>query len=516
MKLNLDIINDYLPEDYERRKLGTSDRLLHLGRPLFYDAGCGMEKDTLYIAGADSLPETPPPHPLSIICIGKPLRTEWLSGHCEILQITNQNSLIRVFNDIQKIYDYFEAWDMGLRDALEQKEPFDIKEILIAGSSVFGNMVQVCDHRLSVIFRCRFQASPDGGPSCVIQDTPEPMTMDYGEKIKQICQAERKITVPYLSSVLDDSMMFYCSNLYVFDRFTGCVNIGSDCRPFRDSDFPLFDHYFLCFEKAFHRYLQNLSQSGMDPSTAIRKLYEHQPLSTGEKQFFTLSGDEAWACFALKPKPDKQAFPKDYMYAMLNNFLADCVCAMLYRNNIVGLIKVTKDIHYDSDPTLQTLRDILERMDYFGGVSNSFTDLDAFHEYDMQACYVAEQYQGRKDMPSLDFFENHALRYMLDHCCSDCSLQSLYTRSLWSVIRYDQKKKTGYLHTLDVYLKNEMNITKTAADLYLHRSSMIKRIEKLHQLLGSDLGNPDERLYYRICLAMINARHQCLSSTNIP
>ena len=171
----------------------------------------------------------------------------------------------------------------------------------------------------------------------------------------------------------------------------------------------------------------------------------------------------------------------------------------------MGLIKVKKEVDYHSDTTLHTLGDILRRMDYFGGLSNSFTDLSAFHEYLIQACYVTERYQHQKNIPSLDFFENHILQYMLDQCSSDHSIQSLYTRNLRSLICYDQKKNTDYLHTLDIYLKNEMSITKTAADLYLHRSSMMKRIDKLHQLLDSDLSNPDERLYYRICMAIINS-----------
>lgn len=505
MQLNLEIINDYLPGDYECRKLGATDKYLHLGRPLLYDADCEMEKDILYIARADSLPRFLPARSLSIICIGKPLRTEWLSGDCQILQITNKTNLIKVFNDIQKIYDYFDAWDMKLRDILEKNESFDIKEMLVTGSIVFENMITVCDHKLCVIFSSRFQVNQNGNTSCLLRDTPTPIGMDYSEKIKQVCQAERKITVPYLSSVLSDSTVFYCNNLYTYDHFTGCVSIGSDNRPFRDSDFPLFDYYFSYFRKAFHKYLQNLSQSKSEPSTAVRKLYEHQPLSTEEKQIFFLSNGESWVCFQLKPKPNKKPLPKDYMCAMLNNFLTDCVYATLYNNKIVGIIKVKKTKDYHSDINLQTFEDILRRMDYYGGLSNCFTDLSMLHEYSSQADYLTEQCLPNNNTNSLEFFEHHVLQYILDQCSNSYSVQSLYTNNLRALIYYDQKRNTDYVHTLDVYLKNEMSITKTAADLYLHRSSMLKRIDKLHQLLNTDLSNPDERLYYRICLAMMDS-----------
>jgi len=69
-----------------------------------------------------------------------------------------------------------------------------------------------------------------------------------------------------------------------------------------------------------------------------------------------------------------------------------------------------------------------------------------------------------------------------------------------SVMEYDSARHTDYMQTLDVFLKNEMSISQTAADLFIHRNSLIKRLEKLKQLLNIDLESPDVRLYYRICL----------------
>ena len=42
----------------------------------------------------------------------------------------------------------------------------------------------------------------------------------------------------------------------------------------------------------------------------------------------------------------------------------------------------------------------------------------------------------------------------------------LTTEALRRVIAYDARKNTEYLHTLQVYLENEMNITPTAQALF--------------------------------------------------
>jgi DNA-binding PucR family transcriptional regulator len=37
----------------------------------------------------------------------------------------------------------------------------------------------------------------------------------------------------------------------------------------------------------------------------------------------------------------------------------------------------------------------------------------------------------------------------------------------------------------------------------LHRSSLLKRLDKIKRLIGSDLKDADTRLYYRICLKLM-------------
>ena len=67
-------------------------------------------------------------------------------------------------------------------------------------------------------------------------------------------------------------------------------------------------------------------------------------------------------------------------------------------------------------------------------------------------------------------------------------------RALRRVIAYDARKNTEYLHTLQVYLENEMNITPTAQALFIHRSSLIKRLNKLTDLLQDNLSDPKTKL----------------------
>lgn len=73
----------------------------------------------------------------------------------------------------------------------------------------------------------------------------------------------------------------------------------------------------------------------------------------------------------------------------------------------------------------------------------------------------------------------------LDH------LLSLYNSTVASLDIADRKGDTEYLKTLDVYLENNCNVTKTAQDLHLHRNTMMYRIERIQEILQMDIKNPD-------------------------
>ena len=113
-----------------------------------------------------------------------------------------------------------------------------------------------------------------------------------------------------------------------------------------------------------------------------------------------------------------------------------------------------------------------------------------------------KNFSHNKNTDTLQYFENTILSYILSKCVSDMPIEALTDSSLKRVIEYDRKRHTEYLYTLEIYLKNETSITRTSEELFIHRSSLIKRINKLKKLLQKDLEDPKLRLYYRIWFSL--------------
>ena len=75
--------------------------------------------------------------------------------------------------------------------------------------------------------------------------------------------------------------------------------------------------------------------------------------------------------------------------------------------------------------------------------------------------------------------------------------------SLKMLDTYDKKHGTEYLHTLKIFLLNERNIATTAKSLHIHRNTLLYRIERLKNMLLSDLDQEQNRLRIQISLYII-------------
>ena len=109
---------------------------------------------------------------------------------------------------------------------------------------------------------------------------------------------------------------------------------------------------------------------------------------------------------------------------------------------------------------------------------------------------------SREKGESLVFLRDCLLPYFLGQCTREMPLQALEAEGLAALRDYDLRKGSDYWKTLDTYLKTEMSISRTSQALYIHRSSLLKRLEKINRLTGFDLEDPDTRLYLRLYLRL--------------
>jgi carbohydrate diacid regulator len=60
------------------------------------------------------------------------------------------------------------------------------------------------------------------------------------------------------------------------------------------------------------------------------------------------------------------------------------------------------------------------------------------------------------------------------------------------------------LMTVQKFFENNLNVSETSRQLYVHRNTLVYRIEKLHQTIGLDVRKFDDAMTFKIALMVVN------------
>lgn len=63
------------------------------------------------------------------------------------------------------------------------------------------------------------------------------------------------------------------------------------------------------------------------------------------------------------------------------------------------------------------------------------------------------------------------------------------------------------LTTIHKFFENSLNVSETARQLYIHRNTLVYRIEKLQKETGLDIRNFDDALTFKIALMVVSYLH---------
>jgi hypothetical protein len=503
MKLNLEILCERLEKNYQIRLVKNRRKALTLCRPVFYEVGVAMEKETFYIVKDDMLPDVPPPTTVAAICIGKELPPSWVRCKCSLLILSSSHTVASVFNAVQRIFDEFDEWERKLVDELRSKE-FDFQCFLRLGMEMIHNPIFISDVFLQYRVSSKLTIT-DSGMETEICLRPTYMDTEYIGEMKDYCILERKLREPFLSGMLvstpqNPKCRVYCYNVYLHDRFIAIIIIPEFSRPFHAADFPIADFFFPLLQQAYEQFL--LSDVEAEPHNKIfLKLVNNENLSAEEYERIMLTSEQNWLCFKLVVDNTGRSLQADYACAVIRSQLLESSFVSLDDSTITGILKVNKAAE-KHDEAISILEWVCERMGYYGGFSNYFSDIKQLEQYALQAEFSVKQCQ--KCATKTVLFQDCILEYILDEIDREQPLNALTSKGLSILLEHDEKKGSEYLKTLEVWLNNETNVSKAATELYIHRSSMQNRLEKIEELTGDDFLNPHVRLYYRIYLAVLN------------
>lgn len=97
-------------------------------------------------------------------------------------------------------------------------------------------------------------------------------------------------------------------------------------------------------------------------------------------------------------------------------------------------------------------------------------------------------------------YEDLGLHFGALHALPAGQLESLEQRIVLPLVKADEERGTSLLETLLAYLAHNRSLVRTAHALFVHRNTLIRRLERIEAILGVDLRETDDLL--DICLAV--------------
>lgn len=200
-------------------------------------------------------------------------------------------------------------------------------------------------------------------------------------------------------------------------------------------------------------------------------------------------------CVLAVPAAGSDEISYNYYSGLLERRL-DCFC-IHYNNGLAAVLHMgEKD---DKSAIDAALAAFLQENGLAGGISNRFEDVTLLKDYYEQAV-TALQYGG--NAPGLYVFSKCAMQHMLSFFPPE-RLTILVHPALLTLREHDKSTGAELYETLRAYLENERSLVKTAAALFIHRNTLLYRLEKLHQLVELDLDDADLRLYLTLSFRLL-------------
>lgn len=423
------------------------------------------------------------------------------------VSIAVASSVSSVFSFLQELFWTYDSWQKELMQArLDGKS---IQHLLTLSLPVFSHPLMVIGMDFSII------AAASEDPSI------------FPEKVFGSLNTTR----PLLLSLTESSEYASVRDLDGWFRFpehvTGlgslCVNItqhGQSAyrlllldtkKDLSDSEGFLLEFLAEMIRHAFmHNVMQKTSPAQSLHTVLLRALDDRTADYIAVSQALDALGwysRHTYCCLYLQLSDmDQKNLTANSVCAYLENILTGC-SAFPHGGGIVAFFNLTLSDF--------SMTDLMERMVHFvedsslnAGFSRCMSGHMNLRRQYIQA-KIALQFGTRKYPDKrMHPFNDISFDYILDQATKKLPGYMLSHERLLFLQEHDDSSGSEYMRTLRCYLDNHCNVVQTARELFIHRSTLLYRLEKIKEILQSDLTSPDETLYLMLSFRFIDLENK--------
>lgn len=501
MMMTTDMLFLLLSGRYQAERLGRRLGETELSLPTLWKRGDEVKPGGVYIAHTDDLPKRPAEECV-FVCFGtKPPKT-WNAWRCEVIYVPDADGgSVDILNTVQDALTRLFSWREHMHGLLVSNA--HVRDMVEETIPILENRITVCDFDFNILAACELdEERPEEGVrlSSRLERVPASGIPAMLESRASLIRNRE----PYFYDA-PEGRETYCINLFVGETYIGSCSLQEAVRPLTPLDFELFQVFASFVRDALAVQTRNAGGQIVISRTIFGQLLNGYPVSQTDMshaiRLMELNmgdcdiAEYRWCCAAIQNSHRDRTLPESYLIDTVESILPNAT-ALSFEGSIVVFLLVGKadDV---VDVVCRPLETFLSDMGLHAGISRTFLDPFRARYYYRQAICAIMTGTERNPGCCWYLFEQYALDYALSNCCGDFDTRLMVPPELVRLYQANSPD-VDYVATLRAFLDNDRRVTQTSKELFLHRSTLMKRLEKIERYV--DLDDPDRRLFLRLCL----------------
>lgn len=181
-------------------------------------------------------------------------------------------------------------------------------------------------------------------------------------------------------------------------------------------------------------------------------------------------------------------------------------CTFRTDREIIWIINCTREKKCTKEDFSSRVTYLIRDFGCKAGLSNRFHDFTLLSNYRRQADIALEIGNKKDSYRWLYTFKEYTLDYMMNQATVLFSPEQLAHEGLQKLQEYDDEHETEFVKTLYYYIIHQFNASVAAQKLYIHRTTFIRRMERIEGLVSIKMDDPDELLHILLSYKLLERK----------
>ena len=425
-----------------------------------------------------------------------------------VLMVGKESDFPAIINLAQQTFEKYSAWDLELHLAINSDTP--LEDMLSASLDIFHNPIFVHDINFYIL------ACPRQVPGMAAFER-DPRT---GKQMLSLSLIhDYKVDPEYIRTLSTVGADFYTRdqsghrilyrNIRNQENYEGRICIDELQSTLLPGMYEALDYLGTLIELCIVNRNLFHSDTGYDARKFMEEyIGETLPNLAKVQDFLSFQGwqeHDSYVCLRLEASENYEQLHSAQATLGHIEMQVPSGCAFMHEQGIVVCVNLS--YKGTSIPEVISGLAILLREGLFKlGASSEFSDFLYFRQAYIQAS-AALRFGSQSDSTAWCYrFEDHMLDYVYSRSTEELSPLMLCSPKIQVLMQYDKENHTELCRTLQTYLTLERNVLQTAKALFIHRSTLFYRLERIAKIGHINTDDFKERMSLLFSFAIMDIK----------